>query len=76
MSACDYCEPGPIQFCKICETPEGNALHWEYVTLWHLNGCFPCDYQSPTHEWISMTDKWFIDQMQPHGIFIDWQVHK
>ena len=72
MAACDYCCEGAIRFCQMCETSEGGALHWEYIDLWHLQGCFPCDYESPTHEWDERTTKWFVDHMQPHGVNIKW----
>jgi len=73
MSCCDYCSPGPIAFCGMCGTPDGNAQHWEYITLWGLQGCFPCDYKSCSYEWILMTDKWFIDQTQAHAVNLCWQ---
>ena len=58
MAACDHCSSGPINFCHMCDTSEGNALHWEYVTLWHLEDLFPCDYQYPSYEWIEKRQDW------------------
>jgi hypothetical protein len=46
----------------MCGTSEGNALHWEYVTLWHLEGMMPCDYQYPVYEWIEKGRDW-VDMM-------------
>jgi len=72
MAACDYCCEGVIKFCQMCETSKGNALHWELVGLWHLQGLFPCDYQSPSYEWIAASDKWILDQRQAHAILPLW----
>jgi hypothetical protein len=73
MGCCDYCCDGAIKFCSLCDTHEGNMLHWEYVTLWGLEGCFPCEYQYPSYEWKARSEKWFIDQMQSHAVFIEWE---
>jgi len=62
MGCCDYCALGLVNFCNLCDTIEGRQLHWDYVHLWHLEGLFPCDYNSPTTEWIDKSQDW-LDQM-------------
>ncbi len=59
MGCCEYCAEGPIKFCHLCETTEGALKHWEMVKLWYLNGLFPCDYDSPTYEWVGASENWW-----------------
>jgi hypothetical protein len=46
----------------MCDTSDGALQHWELVGLWNLRGLFPCDYDSPTYEWIEKSRMW-VDQM-------------
>jgi hypothetical protein len=51
-----------MRFCAMCDTSAGSLEHWEMVTLWHLEGLFPCDYHYPDYEWITKSREW-IDRM-------------
>lgn len=62
-NCCDFCRPGLITFCHLCDTHEGAEYHWSIVNLWGIEKIFPCHYEYPTHEWEGETNKWINDMM-------------